>query len=124
MESHGTISITVVSWTQKLSQKPEVVSQVVFDDGCSRCAEPEVYYEHFVYGEGGEVTQFCHLELEILREQIASEVGHKSVDHRLESLGCKPKSRLLAVKSIRRKTAAYWRFAAFHICGSFGLCLA
>ena len=70
------------------------------------------------------MTQFCHLELEILREQIASEVGHKSVDHRLESLGCKPKHRLLAVKSIRRKTAAYWRFAAFHICGSFGLCLA
>lgn len=95
----------------------------MFDDGRSRCERSGVHYEHLVDVETGEVTQFCHLEFEALRDQIKREVVYDPVDHRLESFGCKLKSCPLLAKSIRHKTAAYWRFVAFYICGSLGLCL-
>ena len=62
------------------------------------------------------------MELETVKEQITREMGHKPVDHRLESFGFKLKSCLLSAKSLQHKIAVHRRLVAFHLCSSFGLC--
>ena len=81
-----------------------------------------MHYEHLVNVETGEVTEFYHLELETVKEQITREMGQKPVDHRLELFGCKLKSCLLSAKSLRHKIAPHWRLVAFCLSSSFGLC--
>ena len=100
-----------------------VIDPLEFDDGRLRCLESGVHYEHLVDLETGEVMEFCHVKLETLRERITREMGHKPVDHRLKSFGCKLESCPLLAKSIRHKTLAFWRLVAFLVCGSFDLCL-
>ena len=81
-----------------------------------------MHCEHLVDVETGEVTEFYHLELETVKEQITREMGHKPVDHRLELFGCKLKSCRLSAKSLRHKIAAHRRLVAFCLRRSFGLC--
>lgn len=68
------------------------------------------------------MTEFYHLELETLKEQIACEMGHKPVDNRFESFALKLKSCPLLAKSIRQKIVAHRRLVAFCLCRSFSLC--
>lgn len=72
-----------------------------------------MHYEHLVNVETGEVTEFYHLVLETVKEQIKREMGHKPVDQRLESFGCKLKSCPLSAKSLRHKVLAHRRFVVF-----------
>ena len=81
-----------------------------------------MHYENLVDLETGEVKEFYLLELETVKEQITLEMGHKPVDHRLESFCCILKSCPLSTKSLRHKIVAHERLVAFFLCSSFGLC--
>mgnify|MGYP001171693067 FL=1 len=58
----------------------------------------------------------------MVREQITREMGHKPVDHRLESFGCKLKFCPISAKPLRHEIATHRRLVAFCLYSSFGLC--
>ena len=72
-----------------------------------------MHYEHLVDLETGEVTDFYRLELGTVKEQITREMGHKLVDHSLESFDCKLSSCPLLAKSLRHEIAVHRRLVAF-----------
>ena len=87
-----TISIATVYRTVKLLEEVGVIDRLEFGDGRARYEESGEHHEHLVDVETGEVIEFCHTELEALKEQIAREMGYELIDHRLELFGRKLKS--------------------------------
>ena len=92
VEQDRTISIATVYRTVKLLEEVGVIDRLEFGDGRARYEESGEHHEHLVDVETGEVIEFCHAELEALKEQIAREMGYELVDHRLELFGRKLKS--------------------------------
>ena len=84
------ISIATVYRTVKLFEDAHIVERHDFGDGRARYEEiPEQHHDHLIDLRSGKVIEFSNEEIERLQERIASELGYKLVDHRLE-LFCVP----------------------------------
>ena len=86
-----TISIATVYRTVKLLEEVGVIDRIEFGDGRSRYEEAGEHHEHLIDIESGDVIEFYHAELEILKAKIAKDMGYELVDHRLELFGRKLK---------------------------------
>ena len=75
--------------TVKLLEEAGLIDRHVFGDGCVRYEESGEYHEHLFDVETGESIEFYHAEQKVLKEQIASEMGSRLVEHRLELFGRK-----------------------------------
>ena len=92
VELDNTISIATVYRTVKLLEEAGLIERLEFGDGRSRYEEAGEHHEHLVDIETGEVHEFYNEELEILKTEIAREMGYDLIDHRLELYGKKRKS--------------------------------
>ena len=92
VELDNTISIATVYRTVKLLEEAGLIERLEFGDGRSRYEEAREHHEHLVDIETGEVHEFYNEELEMLKTEIAREMGYDLIDHRLELYGKKRKS--------------------------------
>ena len=92
VEFDNTISIATVYRTVKLLEEAGLIERLEFGDGRSRYEEAGEHHEHLVDIETGEVHEFYNEELELLKTEIAREMGYDLIDHRLELYGKKRKS--------------------------------
>tara|TARA_Y100000022_G_C12989943_1_gene257512 strand:- start:105 stop:509 length:405 start_codon:yes stop_codon:yes gene_type:complete len=91
IEQDITISNATVYRKVKLLDDAGIIDCPKLGDGLARYEESGEHHEHLVDIETCEVVEFCHAELEGLKEKIAHEMGYVFVDHRLELFGCKIK---------------------------------
>ena len=92
VELDNTISIATVYRTVKLLEEAGLIERLEFGDGRSRYEEAGEHHEHLVDIETGEVHEFYNEQLEMLKTEIAREMGYELIDHRLELYGKKRKS--------------------------------
>ena len=92
VELDNTISIATVYRTVKLLEEAGLIERLEFGDGRSRYEEAGEHHEHLVDIETGEVHEFYNEELEMLKTEIAREMGYDLIDHRLELYGKKRKN--------------------------------
>ena len=92
VELDNTISIATVYRTVKLLEEAGLIERLEFGDGRSRYEEAREHHEHLVDIETGVVHEFYNEELEILKTEIAREMGYDLIDHRLELYGKKRKN--------------------------------
>tara|TARA_B100000963_G_scaffold98847_1_gene85423 strand:+ start:631 stop:1038 length:408 start_codon:yes stop_codon:yes gene_type:complete len=92
VEFDNTISIATVYRTVKLLEEAGLLERLEFGDGRSRYEEAGEHHEHLVDIETGEVHEFYNEKLEMLKTEIAREMGYDLIDHRLELYGKKRKS--------------------------------
>ena len=92
VELDNTISIATVYRTVKLLEEAGLIERLEFGDGRSRYEEAGEHHEHLVDIETGEVHEFYNEELEMLKTEIARDMGYDLIDHRLELYGKKRKS--------------------------------
>ncbi|RMB02849.1 Fur family transcriptional regulator [Eilatimonas milleporae] len=88
------ISIATVYRTVRLFEEAGILERHDFRDGRSRY-EPvtDEHHDHLINLETGEVLEFHNPEIERLQEIIASELGFRLVDHRMELYGVPLKRR-------------------------------
>ena len=92
VEFDNTISIATVYRTVKLLEEAGLIERLEFGDGRSRYEEAGEHHEHLVDIETGEVHEFYNEQLEMLKTEIAREMGYELIDLRLELYGKKRKS--------------------------------
>lgn len=79
------ISLATVYRTVKLFEESGIIERLDFRDGRSRYEEAtDDHHDHLINVKTGEVIEFVDEEIEKLQEQIATKLGYKLVDHRLE----------------------------------------
>jgi len=82
------ISIATVYRTVRLFEEAGILDRHDFGDGRARYeAAPEAHHDHMIDVETGKVIEFVDPELEVLQRQIASRLGFRLVDHRMELYG-------------------------------------
>ena len=82
------ISISTVYRTMLLFEDAGMISKHDFGEGKSRYEMvSESHHDHLIDMQTGEVIEFTNDEIERLQESIASQLGYKLVDHRLELYG-------------------------------------
>src|SRR4051812_34899376 len=82
------ISIATVYRTVRLFEEAGIITRPDFPDGPSRYEEhPEEPPHHLIDMKTGQVVEFIDPEIEALQEAIATRLGYKLVDHRLELYG-------------------------------------
>ena len=82
------ISISTLYRTMLLFEDAGMISKHDFGDGKSRYEMvSESHHDHLIDMQTGEVIEFTNDEIERLQESIASQLGYKLVDHRLELYG-------------------------------------
>ena len=88
------ISIATVYRTVKLFEEYGAIEKLEFKDGRSRYeAIEEAHHDHLIDIETGEIHEFTNDEIEAIQTRVASELGFKLVDHRLELYGVKKKNK-------------------------------
>ena len=88
------ISIATVYRTVKLFEEYGAIEKLEFKDGRSRYeAIEEAHHDHLIDIETGEIHEFTNDEIETIQARVASELGFKLVDHRLELYGVKKKNK-------------------------------
>ena len=92
LERDKSVSIATVYRTVKLLEDANFIEKLEFGDGRARYEETGQHHEHLIDVETGEVIEFIDHELEELKEKIASRMGYKLVEHKLELFGKKIKS--------------------------------
>ena len=91
-EQDKNISIATVYRTVKLFEEYGAIEKHEFKDGRSRYeAIEETHHDHLIDIETGEIHEFTNDEIETIQARVASELGFKLVDHRLELYGVKKK---------------------------------
>ena len=86
------ISIATVYRTVKLFEEAGIVAKHDFKGNKSRYEQaPEEHHDHLIDINSGEITEFVDEEIEKLQKQVATKLGYKLVDHRLELYGTKNK---------------------------------
>lgn len=89
------ISLATVYRTVNLFEGYGIIEKLDFQDGKARYeAKSDVansHHHHLIDLETGKVLEFYDKELEELKEKIASKLGYKLVDHKLELYGVKIK---------------------------------
>jgi Fur family ferric uptake transcriptional regulator len=87
-----TISMATVYRTLNLLDELNLVQKHDFKESFSRFEVKEEHHHHLVDVESGEVIEFTHESLEILKHEIAAELGYDLVDHTLELYGRKKRN--------------------------------
>ena len=86
------ISIATVYRTVKLFEEAGIVSKHDFKGNKSRYEQaPEEHHDHLIDINSGEIIEFVNNEIEELQKKVASKLGYKLVDHKLELYGTKIK---------------------------------
>jgi Fur family ferric uptake transcriptional regulator len=85
----NSISLATVYRTLNLLNEMNLVQRHDFNGPYSRFEMNMDHHHHLIDLESGEVIEFQNLELEILKERIAAELGYDLLDHRLELYGRK-----------------------------------
>jgi len=79
------ISIATVYRTVRLFEEANIQARHDFGDGRARYEEmPSDHHDHLIDVQTGRVIEFRNEEIEKLQRFVASELGYKLVDHRLE----------------------------------------
>jgi Fur family ferric uptake transcriptional regulator len=82
------ISIATVYRTVRLFEESGILERHDFRDGRSRYETvPDEHHDHLIDLETGKVIEFHDDELEALQKRIATRLGFKLVDHRMELYG-------------------------------------
>lgn len=90
-ELDSSISIATVYRTLSLLDELDLVIRHEFKEGYSRYDVNIDHHHHLIDLESGDVIEFQHQELELLKEKIAHDLGYDLIDHRLELYGRKIK---------------------------------
>ena len=86
------ISIATVYRTVKLFEEAGILTKHDFKGGKARYESMiESHHDHLIDVKTGEIIEFVDKDIEALQEKIASKVGYKLVDHKLELYGSKIK---------------------------------
>lgn len=84
------ISLATVYRTVRLFADANIIETHDFGDGRARYESADHdHHDHLIDVTSGEVIEFVDEEIEALQEKIASKLGYKLVDHRLELYGKK-----------------------------------
>ncbi len=84
-ELDRSISLATVYRTVKLFEEAGIIDQHDFGDGRARYEQtPDEHHDHLINVKTGDVIEFHNEEIERLQEKIATELGFKLVDHRME----------------------------------------
>ncbi len=79
------ISIATVYRTIRLFEENKIIEKHEFGDGRFRYEEvTEEHHDHLIDIKTGKVIEFQNDEIEELQKKVASQLGYKLVDHRLE----------------------------------------
>ena len=79
------ISLATVYRTVRLFEEASILERHDFRDGRSRYEEaPDVHHDHLIDMRSGKVIEFTRSALEALQSAIATRLGFRLVDHRLE----------------------------------------
>src|SRR5437899_8010485 len=79
------ISIATVHRTVRLFEEADILARHDFGDGRARYEEmPSDHHDHLIDVQSGRVIEFRNEEIEKLQRFVASELGYKLIDHRLE----------------------------------------
>ena len=79
------ISIATVYRTVRLFQEASILERHDFGDGRARYEEaPSEHHDHLIDLQSGKVIEFKNEAIEKLQREVASRLGYKLVDHRLE----------------------------------------
>ena len=79
------ISIATVYRTVRLFQEASILERHDFGDGRARYEEaPTEHHDHLIDLQSGKVIEFRNEAIEKLQREVASRLGYKLVDHRLE----------------------------------------
>src|SRR5579885_3176215 len=79
------ISLATVYRTVQLFEEAGITQRHDFGDGRARYEEaPESHHDHLIDLKTGKVIEFSNEEIEKIQQQIASSLGYRLVDHRLE----------------------------------------
>lgn len=82
------ISIATVYRTVRLFEDAGILERHDFRDGRSRYEPtPDEHHDHLINIETGEVVEFHDAAMEQLQMEIATRLGFKLVDHRMELYG-------------------------------------
>ena len=83
------ISIATVYRTVRLFEEAGILARHDFRDGRGARYEtnPEEHHDHLIDLQSGEVIEFTNDDIEALQEAVATRLGYKLVDHRLELYG-------------------------------------
>ena len=86
------ISIATVYRTVKLLEESGIIERHDFKEGKSRY-EPSTdeHHDHLIDINNGEIIEFVDKEIEELQNKIATKLGYKLFDHKLELYGSKIK---------------------------------
>ena len=86
------ISIATVYRTVKLFEEAGILEKHDFKGGKARYEQaPEEHHDHLIDINSGEIIEFVNNEIEELQKKVASKLGYKLVDHKLELYGTKIK---------------------------------
>ena len=86
------ISIATVYRTVKLFEEAGILEKHDFKGGKARYEQaPEEHHDHLIDINSGEIIEFVNNEIEELHKKVASKLGYKLVDHKLELYGTKTK---------------------------------
>ncbi|HXP30841.1 MAG TPA: Fur family transcriptional regulator [Stellaceae bacterium] len=79
------ISIATVYRTVRLFEEANILARHDFGDGRARYEEmPTDHHDHLIDLQTGRVIEFRNEEIEKLQRDVATRLGYKLVDHRLE----------------------------------------
>lgn len=79
------IGLATVYRTLRLFEDANILERHDFGDGRARYEEvPEQHHDHLIDVNTGDVIEFHNSEIEALQRRVASELGYRLVDHRLE----------------------------------------
>ncbi len=82
------ISIATVYRTVRLFEESGILTRHDFRAGRSRYEEAsELHHDHLIDMKSGAVIEFVDQEIEALQRAIATKLGYRLVDHRLELYG-------------------------------------
>ena len=82
------ISIATVYRTVRLFEEAGLLDRHDFGDGRARYEEASSeHHDHLIDVKSGKVIEFHNEEIENLQHKIASKLGYKLVDHRMELYG-------------------------------------
>ncbi len=83
------ISIATVYRTVRLFEQAQIIERHDFGDGRARFEETSIkhHHHHLIDLVTGEVIEFENAKLEMMKQQIARDLGYKLVGDRLELYG-------------------------------------
>jgi Fur family ferric uptake transcriptional regulator len=79
------ISIATVYRTVRLFEEANILERHDFGDGRARYEEvPSEHHDHLIDLQTGRVIEFRNEDIEALQREVATRLGYRLVDHRLE----------------------------------------